>query len=366
MATDSATDQVPPRSAPRRRAAAAAAAAGVLAAGAMFGVAHAVAAVVDPPSSPFSSLGDTFIDLTPEWLKEFAISLFGTNDKTALLVGMVLVIVLLAATTGMLSLRRPGTAQGVVLALGLVAGLAAVSRPQTGQLAIVPSLVGAAVGAFALGRMVAPIRTWLPPDPAPPQTGADLAARGASRRAFLGAVAATGAVAMLAAATGALLSGAKSTAAAVRALVLPKPAKPAPPVPADAQSPVAGVVDVVTPNSDFYRIDTAFSVPQVDPASWRLRVHGLVDHEVTLTFDDLLVGRPGGGLRHAHLRLERDRRRTSPATRSGWVFRSVRSWRWRVRTRTPTWCCRRAWTASPLPRRCRPSPTVATPCSPSG
>jgi DMSO/TMAO reductase YedYZ molybdopterin-dependent catalytic subunit len=288
MATDSATDQVPPRSAPRRRAAAAAAAAGVLAAGAMFGVAHAVAAVVDPPSSPFSSLGDTFIDLTPEWLKELAISLFGTNDKTALLVGMVLVIVLLAATTGMLSLRRPGTAQGVVLALGLVAGLAAVSRPQTGQLAIVPSLVGAAVGAFALGRMVAPIRTWLPPDPAPPQTGADLAARGASRRAFLGAVAATGAVAMLAAATGALLSGAKSTAAAVRALVLPKPAKPAPPVPADAQSPVAGVVDVVTPNSDFYRIDTAFSVPQVDPASWRLRVHGLVDHEVTLTFDDLL------------------------------------------------------------------------------
>ncbi len=60
-------------------------------------------------------------------------------------------------------------------------------------------------------------------------------------------------------------------------------------MPADAQSPVAGVVDVVTSNRDFYRIDTAFTVPQVDPGSWRLRVHGLVDREVTMTFDDLLA-----------------------------------------------------------------------------
>jgi hypothetical protein len=196
----------------------------VLAAGAMFGVAHVVAAVIDPASSPFSSLGDTFIDLTPEWLKEFAISLFGTNDKTALLVGMVVVIVILAGVTGALSLRRPGFAQGVVLALGVVAGLAAVSRPQTGQLAIVPSLVGAVVGALALERMVAPVRTWLPHGRGPGETTSDQAGRGASRRAFLGAVVATGAVALLATAAGAIVSGAKSTAAAVRNLVLPKPA----------------------------------------------------------------------------------------------------------------------------------------------
>ena len=44
----------------------------------------------------------------------------------------------------------------------------------------------------------------------------------------------------------------------------------------------------MTPNSDFYRIDTALLVPQVSPDHWRLRVHGLVDHELELTFDDLL------------------------------------------------------------------------------
>jgi DMSO/TMAO reductase YedYZ molybdopterin-dependent catalytic subunit len=48
------------------------------------------------------------------------------------------------------------------------------------------------------------------------------------------------------------------------------------------------VADVVTPNEEFYRIDTALTVPQVDPATWTLRVHGLVERELTLTWDELL------------------------------------------------------------------------------
>ena len=60
-------------------------------------------------------------------------------------------------------------------------------------------------------------------------------------------------------------------------------------MPDDAQSPAPGVVDVVTANEDFYRIDTALVVPQVDPSTWTLRVHGLVEREVTLTWDELLA-----------------------------------------------------------------------------
>ncbi|MEJ7722409.1 MAG: molybdopterin-dependent oxidoreductase [Ilumatobacteraceae bacterium] len=45
----------------------------------------------------------------------------------------------------------------------------------------------------------------------------------------------------------------------------------------------------VTSNKDFYRIDTAISVPQLRAADWRLRVHGMVDRELTLTFADLLA-----------------------------------------------------------------------------
>ena len=45
----------------------------------------------------------------------------------------------------------------------------------------------------------------------------------------------------------------------------------------------------VVPNTDFYRIDTALAVPQVPKDSWKLRIHGMVDREIELTFADLLA-----------------------------------------------------------------------------
>jgi hypothetical protein len=44
----------------------------------------------------------------------------------------------------------------------------------------------------------------------------------------------------------------------------------------------------LTPAKDFYRIDTALSVPEIKAEEWELRVHGLVEEEVRLTFQDLL------------------------------------------------------------------------------
>jgi DMSO/TMAO reductase YedYZ molybdopterin-dependent catalytic subunit len=59
-------------------------------------------------------------------------------------------------------------------------------------------------------------------------------------------------------------------------------------VPAGADLDIDGVAPFVTPNGDFYRIDTALFVPQVRTEGWTLRVHGMVDRELELTFDDLL------------------------------------------------------------------------------
>jgi DMSO/TMAO reductase YedYZ molybdopterin-dependent catalytic subunit len=73
--------------------------------------------------------------------------------------------------------------------------------------------------------------------------------------------------------------------------VLARPRRPLPPLPAAADLGIEGLPPFQTPNADFYRIDTALTVPQVDPATWRLRVTGMVDRELELTFDDLL-GRP--------------------------------------------------------------------------
>jgi DMSO/TMAO reductase YedYZ molybdopterin-dependent catalytic subunit len=43
----------------------------------------------------------------------------------------------------------------------------------------------------------------------------------------------------------------------------------------------------ITPNADFYRIDTALSVPQLSRADWQLKIHGMVDRELTYRFEDL-------------------------------------------------------------------------------
>ncbi|MEO8273441.1 MAG: molybdopterin-dependent oxidoreductase, partial [Chloroflexota bacterium] len=49
----------------------------------------------------------------------------------------------------------------------------------------------------------------------------------------------------------------------------------------------AGLSPIVVPNDDFYRIDTAFIAPTVDRDTWRLKVKGLVDHPVELTYAEL-------------------------------------------------------------------------------
>jgi DMSO/TMAO reductase YedYZ molybdopterin-dependent catalytic subunit len=43
-----------------------------------------------------------------------------------------------------------------------------------------------------------------------------------------------------------------------------------------------------TANDLFYRVDTALSVPQIDPRGWSLRIHGMVEREIRLTYDELL------------------------------------------------------------------------------
>ncbi|MFZ2530656.1 MAG: molybdopterin-dependent oxidoreductase, partial [Rhodococcus sp. (in: high G+C Gram-positive bacteria)] len=50
---------------------------------------------------------------------------------------------------------------------------------------------------------------------------------------------------------------------------------------------VPGATPFITPNRDFYRIDTALRVPRLTTAEWRLRIHGMVDREIVLSWDDL-------------------------------------------------------------------------------
>jgi DMSO/TMAO reductase YedYZ molybdopterin-dependent catalytic subunit len=72
---------------------------------------------------------------------------------------------------------------------------------------------------------------------------------------------------------------------------VPKPVETAAPLPASTSLDVAEISPIVTPTGEFYRIDTALLVPRPDLDTWRLRVTGMVERELVLTYDQL-VGRP--------------------------------------------------------------------------
>jgi len=254
-----------------------AALAGIAAGAVTVGVGSLVALFTGASTNPLTAVGATFVDATPAWLKEFATTNFGTNDKLVLGIGEVIVLAGLAALAGILAARRWVWGAILVVLLAAVAGLAALSRPDAGSLAAVPSVAGGVAGLIALRLLI---------DRLPAGASDDRARTGTDRRSFLLATSAAAGLGVVAAVVGRSVGAAGRAARAARAsLTLPPPATSAAPVPAGVQ--VTGIEPWATPPTDFYRIDTALAVPQVDPSTWELRVHGLVEDEVTLTWDEL-------------------------------------------------------------------------------
>ncbi|AIY02812.1 molybdopterin oxidoreductase [Arthrobacter sp. PAMC 25486] len=277
---------------------------GIIAAGSLFAVAELGSAFFGPAASPLTSVGSTFIDFTPAWLKNFAIATFGTNDKLVLLISMAVAAAVLAAVAGVVARRNFRTGAAMVLGFALVMALSIITRAGAGVFDLVPLLLGTGAGLWVLRYLTDAARgsatrpaspTQLHGPEGPTAAGTTAApvpdvAPSPSRRAFLMRSAAVAGVAVVVGFGGTLLSTARNTAVAVReALKLPAPKTKAAPLPAGVQAPVDGVTPFVTPNNDFYRIDTALIVPEIDPANWELRVHGMVENEFTLGFEELLA-----------------------------------------------------------------------------
>ncbi|WP_309710819.1 molybdopterin-dependent oxidoreductase [Pseudolysinimonas sp.] len=252
--------------------------AGVAAVAFGLGVAELVAGLLAPRASPVLVVGSLLIDVAPSWAKDAAIALFGTADKVALLVGIGVVLVALAAAAGVLQSRRPLLARLLIAAGGIFGIVAAVTRAGASILDAVPATVATVAATLALTALLnrRPVE--------PPPVG-DL-----SRRRFLSWAGGAGVIGALAAVSGfALQSGARVVTAVRETFTLPTPDVAAAPVPAGAELGVNGLTPVITPNADFYRIDTALQVPNLDPATWRLRIHGLVENEIELTWDELIA-----------------------------------------------------------------------------
>ncbi|EXF25432.1 oxidoreductase [Nesterenkonia sp. AN1] len=283
--------------------------AGVLAAAIFLGVADLISQLFGPASSPLVSLGSTIITLSPSWLQDFAISYFGSNNKLVLYLSMGVVGMILAAAIGALARRSLRLGAILFSAVALVLLIVVLLRPESSPLDVVPTLIGAGLGllsllllsgaATGLTRAVAADRVDQA-DPVdrdrPARTRRASTSRPStederahSRRRFLSLAAVGTAVA-----AGSITFGRSVNAFGVGAgeaaarLVLPTPAVRAPAIPAGASVGVDGVPPFITPNSDFYRIDTALVVPELSPQDWTLRIHGLVEEEVTIDMTELL------------------------------------------------------------------------------
>ena len=333
--------------------------------------------------SPAAAVGEAAIDLAPPPVKDFAISAFGSNDKTALVIGILVLLAVFAAVIGVAAMRRLSYGYAGLVIFAAIGMAAALTRPDATFAYAVPTIVGAAVGAFTLNRLIhaavaatgppryparaaprpgaAPTdryagfdalpslarprfrscrrpRVYHPHRPAAPNAGRtrisrprqlprsprrpvhrahdvrsrttrlagttgrrpvvwagsgaehlDLpSARRPSRRHFLLVSGAAAGGAAVAAFAGRELNARQSVTQARAALRFPAPAEQAPPLPAGTDLHIPGLSSFITPNSTFYRVDTAIVLPEVDPQKWQLRIHGMVDREITISFAELL------------------------------------------------------------------------------
>lgn len=271
---------------------------GLLSGFAALAVAQLASAAVRPESSPVAVVGGAVIDLTPPAVKDFAVRHFGTNDKLFLELGILAILTLFALGLGALAAFHRRTGAAGVLIFGVVGVVAAVSRPDEKPLDVLPSVVGALAGAGLLWWLAGRLGAARPPAGPAAENGAPSgeaapAARddGFDRRGFL--IAATAAAAASAGAEvlgRALDAGDTRRAAASRAAVrIPAPASRARTIPRGAEFHVPGLPPFTTPNSDFYRVDTALVVPSVNAATWGLRIHGTgVRRELRLGYQDVL------------------------------------------------------------------------------
>ncbi|GAA4436813.1 sulfite oxidase [Phytohabitans houttuyneae] len=248
--------------------------AGIAAAAVALGLAEFVAVFTGARSAPLVAVGGFVVDHVPEPLKQFAIDTFGTHDKTALLTGTVVLLAAFAALIGWLALRNVWYGVAGIALFGVIGVAAALTRPNAGVEAVVPSLVGATVAGVVLWRLISgPAETADPVD----------------RRRFLTGVAVVAGAAAVSGLGGRWLATRRTVAEARRAVSLPVASGAAPAVPAGADLNLAQLAPYVTSNRSFYRIDTALVLPQVDPETWTLRIHGRVRNPITLTFDQLLA-----------------------------------------------------------------------------
>ncbi len=252
--------------------------AGVLAGLAGLATSYATAMVLSIRESPVVAVAESVIKLTPGAAAERAISVLGTNDKPALVTGILVLLLGCFAGAGLLARGGWWRPMLVWLALAALGFLAVMSLPSSGATDVVPIAVGlvtwvavhhALVDALGRGR-----------------ERPDIESR--ERRVFLMVAGAVSVATVGIALAGRFVGAGRRQVEASRQL-LRIPGVTRREAPAATSLGLQGIAPWQTPNEEFYRIDTAIALPTIAPEDWSLRIHGLVDRELTVTYADLVA-----------------------------------------------------------------------------
>ena len=275
--------------------------AGALGAGAALATGEFLAGLSRRVPSLVIAVGDVIVGRADGETASAANSVLGSNNKTALQLGIVVVSLLIGAWAATAAATRPRMLAVVYGGFGLVGAWAAARTPLTSAgLAVASAVLSALVGWIAVTYLLSRIELasapasslYLPADDRAADGGPGRGTEEHPRRSFLRGSALVGVGAVVSAATGRRLRSA-NTVEAERAQVAEQLAAAAPsasPVAmTSAVSEVEGISPYVTPTEDFYRIDTSLDLPQIDPATWTMRIDGRVDQPLELTLDDLLA-----------------------------------------------------------------------------
>ena len=259
---------------------------GVVSAGAGLAVSELVSALLHQRVSPVGAVAECIIRLTPGAVIEQVIALVGQHDKAVLIALTLIGLAVISAAVGVLAMRSLLLAQLCFVVMGVVLVLAVQSRLTSSPAIYFAPIAGVVVAIVTLtvlrGAAVASSR-----QPAREAIAADTeSGASASRRDFLALAGVVGLSALVIGGTGRVLARSRTVVeAARRKLRLAITAGREPP---GVSAGVEGVASWRTDQDDFYRIDTALAIPQILPEDWRLKVHGMVDREITLTYQDLV------------------------------------------------------------------------------
>ena len=249
---------------------------GLVAVGAGLALAQFLASIKNNWSAPVVSVGNRVIDHVPANVKEFAIRTFGVNDKSALVITIYFVVLILAIFIGQAYFAgKKSSAYVIVATMVVIAALAALFDANSNLLSVIPSCVAGGTTFWVLHILEL-------------RTNENVLEDGSvNRRDLLKSV---GLIALGSA--GAVFAGnffRKHASAQLQRLniVLPKALKFLPPPPIDPALTTPGLSKLFTPNNEFYRIDTAIIVPNVNIETWRLRIDGMVDNPREFTYKEL-------------------------------------------------------------------------------